>query len=37
MPVKEVLELILKGDIIDGSLQLGALLALQKGFLAKSD
>jgi len=33
MPVKDVLGMILNGDIIDGSLQLGVLLALQKGFL----
>lgn len=31
MPVGEVLQLILDGQIIDGSLQLGVLLALQKG------
>jgi ADP-ribose pyrophosphatase len=31
MPVNEVLHMILKGEIIDGSLQLGVLLALQKG------
>ncbi len=31
MPVRQVLQLILNGDIIDGSLQLGVLLALQKG------
>jgi ADP-ribose diphosphatase len=31
MPVKEVLKLILSGEIIDGSLQLGVLLAVQKG------
>ena len=31
MPVNEVLRMILSGEIIDGSLQLGVLLALQKG------
>jgi ADP-ribose pyrophosphatase len=31
MPVNEVLHMILKGEIIDGSLQLGVLLAIQKG------
>ncbi|HSB67641.1 MAG TPA: NUDIX hydrolase [Anaerolineales bacterium] len=31
MPVSQVLKLILDGEIIDGSLQLGVLLALQKG------
>jgi ADP-ribose pyrophosphatase len=30
MPVNQVLSMILKGEIIDGSLQLGVLLALQK-------
>lgn len=34
MPVKAVLEMILNGEIIDGSLQLGVLLALQKGLIA---
>jgi len=33
VPVHQVLDLILSGEIIDGSLQLGVLLALQKGFL----
>lgn len=33
MPLKEVIDMILNGEIIDGSLQLGVLLALQKGFL----
>ncbi|HSF81115.1 MAG TPA: NUDIX hydrolase [Anaerolineales bacterium] len=33
MPVSQVLEMILRGDIIDGSLQLGVLLAIQKGLL----
>jgi hypothetical protein len=32
-PVKEVLFMILNGEFIDGSLQLGVLLALQKGLL----
>ena len=32
-PVPEVLQMILNGEIIDGSLQLGVLLALQKGLL----
>ncbi len=32
-PVKEVVDMILNGEIIDGSLQLGVLLALRKGFL----
>jgi ADP-ribose pyrophosphatase len=32
-PVAEVVGMILNGSIIDGSLQLGVLLALQKGFL----
>ena len=31
MPVQQVLAMILAGEIIDGSLQLGFLLALQKG------
>lgn len=30
-PVREVIHMILSGEIIDGSLQLGVLLALQKG------
>jgi ADP-ribose pyrophosphatase len=33
IPVKEVIRMILEGEIIDGSLQLGVLLALQKGLL----
>jgi ADP-ribose pyrophosphatase len=33
LPVHEVLQMILSGEIIDGSLQLGVLLALQKGFI----
>jgi ADP-ribose pyrophosphatase len=33
LPVAEVLRLVLSGEIIDGSLQLGLLLALQKGFI----
>jgi ADP-ribose pyrophosphatase len=32
-PVKEVIGRILSGEFIDGSLQLGVLLAVQKGFL----
>lgn len=32
-PVEEVLEMILKGEVIDGSLQLGVLLAQAKGLL----
>jgi ADP-ribose pyrophosphatase len=32
-PVKEVVDMILNGEFIDGSLQLGVLLALQKGFI----
>jgi len=30
-PVREVIQMIINGDIIDGSLQLGVLLAFQKG------
>ncbi len=33
MPVEEVVGMVLNGDIIDGSLQLGVLLALHKGLL----
>ena len=33
LPVDEVLNMILNGSIIDGSLQLGVLLAFQKGLL----
>ncbi len=33
-PVEEVLQMILSGELIDGSLQLGVLLALQKGLLS---
>jgi len=33
MPVDEVMERILKGEFVDGSLQLGVLLAYQKGLL----
>ena len=36
-PVNEVIEMIINGNIIDGSLQLGVLLALQKGLLVVSD
>lgn len=32
LSVEEVLEMILSGKIVDGSLQLGVLLALQKGY-----
>jgi ADP-ribose pyrophosphatase len=32
LPVAEVLERVLNGEFIDGSLQLGVLLAFQKGF-----
>ena len=32
-PVSEVLAWIIQGEIIDGSLQLGVLLAIQKGFI----
>jgi ADP-ribose pyrophosphatase len=32
-PVKEVIEMVLNGEFIDGSLQLGVLLALRKGLL----
>ncbi len=35
-PVGEVIQMILNGDIIDGSLQLGVLLALQKGLLSQA-
>jgi len=34
LPVSQVLEMILRGEVIDGSLQLGVLLALQKGLLS---
>ena len=33
MPIAQVLDLILSGSCIDGSLQLGVLLALQKGLV----
>jgi ADP-ribose pyrophosphatase len=33
LPVSEVLEMILSGEVIDGSLQLGVLLAYTKGLL----
>lgn len=36
-PVPEVLTMILDGEIIDGSLQLGFLVALQKGLLPTDD
>lgn len=32
-PVEEVLAMILRGEIVDGSLQLGVLLAIQKGWI----
>jgi len=35
-PISEVLEMILNGQIIDGSLQLGVLLAFTKGLLTQS-
>lgn len=35
VPVKEVVRMIVDGELIDGSLQLGVLLALQKGFLPR--
>jgi hypothetical protein len=31
--VAEVLQMILRGEFVDGSLQLGVLLALQKGLI----
>jgi ADP-ribose pyrophosphatase len=34
-PVDEVIQMIVDGDFIDGSLQLGVLLALQKGFITR--
>ena len=34
MSVEEVLHMILNGEVIDGSLQLGMLLALQKGLIS---
>jgi ADP-ribose pyrophosphatase len=34
LPVSEVIGMIMNGDIIDGSLQLGVLLALRKGYFA---
>lgn len=37
MPVDQVLEMVLAGQVLDGSLQLGVLLAYQKGLLAKQD
>ena len=33
LPVQDVLAMILSGEVIDGSLQLGVLLALQKGLI----
>ena len=35
MPVEQVIQMIINGEFIDGSLQLGVLLALQKGFLPR--
>jgi ADP-ribose pyrophosphatase len=37
MPVNQVLSMILKGEIIDGSLQLGVLLAIQKEKISQID
>ncbi len=37
LPVNVVLNMILRGDIMDGSLQLGVLLAIQKGKLQPID
>jgi ADP-ribose pyrophosphatase len=37
LPVSEVLKRILRGDLIDGSLQLGVLLAYYKGLLGEGD
>ncbi len=37
MPVNQVLRMILSGELIDGSLQLGVLLALQKGKISLID
>ncbi len=37
LPVNQVLNMILSGEVIDGSLQLGVLLALQKGKLSLID
>jgi ADP-ribose pyrophosphatase len=33
LPVNQLIQMILNGEIIDGSLQLGVLLALHKGFI----
>jgi ADP-ribose pyrophosphatase len=35
LPVPEVLSLVVEGDIVDGSLQLGVLLAFHKGLLGE--
>jgi ADP-ribose pyrophosphatase len=35
LPVAEVIQMIINGEFIDGSLQLGVLLALHKGFLTR--
>jgi ADP-ribose pyrophosphatase len=37
LPVPEVLRMILQGNIVDGSLQLGVLLAYHKGLLGEGD
>jgi ADP-ribose pyrophosphatase len=37
IPVKEVLQMILSGEIVDGSLQLGVLLAYHKGLLGEKE
>jgi ADP-ribose pyrophosphatase len=34
MPIEDVLQMVLRGEVIDGSLQLGVLLAYHKGLLA---
>lgn len=36
-PVQEVLQMILSGEVVDGSLQLGVLLAYHKGLLGEWD
>jgi ADP-ribose pyrophosphatase len=36
-PVGEVIQMIINGEFIDGSLQLGVLLALQKGWLTHAE
>ncbi len=37
MPMVDALEMILRGDAIDGSLQLGILLAMHKGLIRKDE